>query len=569
MDHRPVVVPILAAALALMAAAPAARAQTVGTFRWQLQPYCNVVTVTVTQVGGVYTLSGTDDQCGAATLAAAAGTAFPNPNGTIGFGFSLVATPGGSPLHVDAALALSTLGGTWRDSAGRSGAFVFTPGAGTGGAPLPPQAAGDITAVTAGSGLVGGGTAGSVDLSVDTAVIQRRVTGACQAGQVMSGVNQNGTVTCVATSGAGGDITGVTAGLGLTGGGLSGDVTLNVAFGGSGTLPAAARMDHTHGRGGGTTAVGDFAVPPLSTGSLNTAVGYTSLESVTSGGSNTGVGASTLLRVSTGNGNTAVGRAALTSAQFGSYNTGIAEYALTTLDSGDRNTAVGYGSLYVVSQGDSNTALGNIALSSLGTGGYNTAIGDSAGINLTAGSRNLYVGNEGITTENSTIRVGSGLWHTRLFLGASRGITTGLNNAIPLVIDSNGQVGTLSSSRRTKQDIEDLGVGQIVQQLRPVQFRYIQPFADGSRPIQYGLVAEEVEAVLPALVAYGADGAPESVKYHVLPTLLLAEVQRLERERAATAARLDAAVRELEAVRELVSSLKARLKPPAAGRRLP
>ncbi len=94
----------------------------------------------------------------------------------------------------------------------------------------------------------------------------------------------------------------------------------------------------------------------------------------------------------------------------------------------------------------------------------------------------------------------------------------------------------MSSSRRTKDHIEDLGaVSRRIFNLRPVQFTYQQPFADGSTPIQYGLIAEEVEQVMPALVAYGADGTPETVKYHVLPTLLLAELQRLEREREALA----------------------------------
>ncbi len=131
---------------ALVAAAPSpVAAQTIGTFKWQLQPYCNVVTLAVSQVGGVYRLEGTDDQCGnGADKASAMGTAFPNPDGTIGFGLTIVATPGGVPVHVDAALAPGGFDGTWKDSAGNSGAFRLTPGAGTGGAarplPLPPAA---------------------------------------------------------------------------------------------------------------------------------------------------------------------------------------------------------------------------------------------------------------------------------------------------------------------------------------------------------------------------------------------------------------------------------------------
>ena len=69
-----------------------------------------------------------------------------------------------------------------------------------------------------------------------------------------------------------------------------------------------------------------------------------------------------------------------------------------------------------------------------------------------------------------------------------------------------------------------------------LHFTYKTLFADGRAPVQYGLIAEEVQAVMPELVAYGKDGQVETVKYHVLPTLLLAEVQRLERDRQAMAA---------------------------------
>lgn len=111
--------------------------QTVGTFRWQQLPYCDVLALTVTQSGGVYELEGTDDQCGAGRAASASGTAFLNPDGSIGLGLSIVTTPGGAPLHLDASIGLATLGGTRHDSAGGSGSFVFTPGAAAAGAPRP------------------------------------------------------------------------------------------------------------------------------------------------------------------------------------------------------------------------------------------------------------------------------------------------------------------------------------------------------------------------------------------------------------------------------------------------
>ncbi len=123
---------------AVLAGPAAGAAQSLGTFRWQLEPYCNIVTVTVTQVGGTYRLEGTDDQCGGGAVPASAiGTAFLNPDGTVGLGLTIVAAPGGTPMPVSASLALATLSGTWRDANGLAGTFTFTDGAGTGGSPRP------------------------------------------------------------------------------------------------------------------------------------------------------------------------------------------------------------------------------------------------------------------------------------------------------------------------------------------------------------------------------------------------------------------------------------------------
>lgn len=126
----------LVAAIGVLVALAPADAQPLGTFRWQLQPYCNMVTVRVTQVGGVYRLEGTDDRCGAAVSSSVIGTAFLNPDGSIGFGLNVVDAPGGQAQPVSARVALATLNGTWRDGH-QGGAFTFTAGAGTGGAPRP------------------------------------------------------------------------------------------------------------------------------------------------------------------------------------------------------------------------------------------------------------------------------------------------------------------------------------------------------------------------------------------------------------------------------------------------
>ena len=94
-----------------------------------------------------------------------------------------------------------------------------------------------------------------------------------------------------------------------------------------------------------------------------------------------------------------------------------------------------------------------------------------------------------------------------------------------MVIDSNGQLGTVSSSRRHKEDIQDMhDASNGLMRLRPVTFPYKKAYDDGSKPIQYGLIAEEVAEVYPGLVARNADGQIETVKYQLLNPMLLNEL---------------------------------------------
>ncbi len=123
----------LASATVLSAATVGA--QPLGSFSWQLQPFCNNLTVNVTQHGSLYTIEGSDDQCGAPQRAPLVATAMLNPDGTIGFGLHIVTVPGGRAVAIDARILLGSLSGQWSDSAGNSGTFAFN--ARTGGLPRP------------------------------------------------------------------------------------------------------------------------------------------------------------------------------------------------------------------------------------------------------------------------------------------------------------------------------------------------------------------------------------------------------------------------------------------------
>ena len=240
------------------------------------------------------------------------------------------------------------------------------------------------------------------------------------------------------------------------------------------------------------------------------------------GSANTGIGQEALARNAAGNGNTAIGALALLLNTTGSFNTANGFVALPKNNGGSGNTAVGVSALF------NNTI-----------GFENIAVGHAAGVNLTTGDSNIAIGNPGVRGESATIRIGTDGTHTQAFLAGVRGVTTGVNDAVAVMIDSAGQLGTVSSSRRVKRDIEDMGgASQALMDLRPVTFRY-KAWLDPTGARQYGLIAEEVAEVLPDLVVYEKGGQPETVRYHLLVPMLVNEVQRERKTIADLTARLE------------------------------
>ena len=233
-------------------------------------------------------------------------------------------------------------------------------------------------------------------------------------------------------------------------------------------------------------------------------------------------------------------------APTGSSNTGIGASALSAIAAGGGNTGVGYYALGNNSDGGTNTAVGSLALSANTTGNNNIAIGYNAGTSTAGGqSNNIDIGAAGAIADVGAVRIGMPSQQSSFFAAGVRGVTTGSNNGITVLIDSNGQLGTTSSSRRFKEDIHDMGdASRGLMRLRPVTFRYKKPFDDGSKPIQYGLIAEEVAEVYPDLVARSADGQIETVKYQVVETMLLNEVQQQQVDIRALQAEIRAVVQQ-------------------------
>ena len=287
------------------------------------------------------------------------------------------------------------------------------------------------------------------------------------------------------------------------------------------------------------TATGAFALSDNTSGSANTANGFAALESNTEGGNNTANGQSALLFNTTGNQNTAIGSGALF-ANNDDMNTGVGFQSLFSNTTGFGNTAVGGHALAAIN-GSENTAVGLEALSEATFGLTNTAIGYRAGLN--------------VTDAYDVICIGANVYGANVagscFIGQIRGRTTQNNDAIPVLIDSDGQLGTISSSRRFKKDITAMDqASEAVLVLKPVTFHYK---SDGTNRPEFGLIAEEVAEVNPDLVVHDEKGEIYTVRYDAVNAMLLNEflkehrkVEQMEKQIEVLAAGLQKVSAQLE-----------------------
>jgi hypothetical protein len=341
----------------------------------------------------------------------------------------------------------------------------------------------------------------------------------------------------------------------------AGALALNT--GGSNTgIGAAALILNTGGER--NTAVGTAAMVNNNVGNDNTAVGDHALASQTGEGPNTAVGSRALFTNTTGSFNTANGFIALSNNMDGSDNTATGAAALFHNSAGNDNTAHGFNALNNNTEGDANTAIGRDALFA-STGDNNTALGAFAGSSLTTGDNNIDIGNTGVAFEFDTIRIGSE-FQTRTFIAAIRGVQTGIADAVNVVIDSNGQLGTMSSSRRFKKEIKQMDkASEAILALKPVTFHYK---TDSANAPQFGLIAEEVAEVNPDLVFRDKNGEIYTVRYEAVNAMLLNEFLKSHRkmeEQQAMMERQQKQIETLTAGLQKVSAQLAAVSPSSGG----
>ena len=261
----------------------------------------------------------------------------------------------------------------------------------------------------------------------------------------------------------------------------------------------------------------------------NTAVGTAALLFNTTGSCNVAVGAASLLNNTTGTNNTATGEFALNDNTTGNLNTANGLAALRSNTTGGFNTAEGGDALALNTTGGANTAIGTGALASNTTGNSNIAVGSAAGHALTTGDQNIVIGNaNAVAGESNTMRIGNSLSQTRAFIAGIRGVATGNNDAVNVVIDSAGQLGTMSSSRRFKREIKPMDTAsEAILALKPVTFHYN---SDNTNRPEFGLIAEEVVEVNPDLVVRDKNGEIYTVRYEAVNAMLLNEFLKEHRK---------------------------------------
>ncbi len=314
--------------------------------------------------------------------------------------------------------------------------------------------------------------------------------------------------------------------------------------------------------GNNNTADGYQALAADSGGNQNTATGASALQNNTTGGENTANGAVALQSNTNGVNNTATGAAALQFNVSGSGNTANGASALQLNTSGGGNTADGFQALLGNTTGDNNTADGVNALLNDKTGSNNIAIGYQAGFNLTNGNNNIDIGNAGVTNEGSVIRIGTVGTQTNAYIAGISGVTISPAGAA-VFVNSNGELGTVNSSQRFKQDIRDMGSeSDVLLALRPVAFRYKHELDPQGLP-QFGLIAEEVEKVDPGLVLRDGNGAVYTVRYEQINAMLLNEFQKEHRQVQELEQRLAEMEQRLERVSRQLNQSKAAPQPVA------
>ena len=338
-------------------------------------------------------------------------------------------------------------------------------------------------------------------------------------------------------------------------------------------------------------AVGHQALKSLTSGAYNTAIGWHALESLQTGQRNTAVGRGALDNCVSGNDNTCMGiDAGMNTTSSSSVMIGT--NAGRTNTTGDQNVYIG---TYVADQGTDgsrNVCIGMYAMSS-GVASYNTLVGWAAGHQIISNGRNNtclgYAAGYGITDGHTNVCIGNEagygqigsddyeLFIARGNVGPGSGSCWVYGDGSGNVIRAgNGTSWSQTSDRRIKKNIVDNTVGlDVINKIRIRNFEYktedeIDRTEFGGSPddekytaeeaakhdgtsegdyyknygidksgVQLGVIAQELEEVLPNMVATNPKTSKKTTNTDELIWHLVNAVKELSAENTAMKERLD------------------------------
>ena len=175
---------------------------------------------------------------------------------------------------------------------------------------------------------------------------------------------------------------------------------------------------------------------------------------------------------------------------------------------------------------------------------------NAAQLTFTMGG-NIDIGTDADSGDSGIIRIGAPGSQTNAYIAGIYGVTAA--SGVPVYVTSSNQLGTLTSSRKYKQDIHNMDdASDALLALHPVTFRY-KPGIDPAGIPQFGLVAEEVEKVNPDLVAHDAQGRPYTVRYEAVNAMLLNEFLKEHRKVEAQTAKIDELTQRLDRLEKMIS----------------
>ena len=212
----------------------------------------------------------------------------------------------------------------------------------------------------------------------------------------------------------------------------------------------------------------------------------------------------------------------------GTNNIGIGVQPLNNLTTGNRNIGIGFNSLQSLTITNDNTGIGNNSLYGELTS-QNVAVGHLASDNNSQTNRTALGYNAELPFSANSVVIGTSLSTSAYMFGIDGVTSTG---GIAVLVNSSGTLGTTTSSRRFKENIEsiDSKIAAKLLDLNIVQFNYID---DETKELNYGVIAEDVLPIFPEMIIYSTkpnDKTPseeDPLTVFMNPNLTNEEIEKL------------------------------------------